>query len=106
MACRICFLIALLGWSEAIPAQEMPPWLAKAYAVKIPEVDLTDKVEKHRIFGAERQWPDHWTARGLVAKKHPSVTQNPQLKYLPEYKEFVAGKDRLPRPRLGERGGG
>ncbi len=103
---RISFLIALLGWSETIPAQEMPSWLVEAYAVKIPEVDLTDKVAKHRIFGAARQWPDHWTARGLVGNKAPSVRDNPQLKSLPEYKDFVAGKQRLPRPTLDEHGGG
>ncbi|MBN1553149.1 MAG: exo-alpha-sialidase [Phycisphaerae bacterium] len=86
--------------------KDMPEWLAKAYSVDIPEVNLTDKVEMHRIFGADRQWPDHWTVRGQTAGEHPSVRDNPPLKSIPEYAAFVAGNERPRRPEPGERGGG
>ena len=80
-ACRICFLIALLGWSEAIPAQEMPTWLAEAYAVKIPEVDLDPEGgEISNLRSPKGSGLTIGRRTGLGGKKHPSVRYNPQLK--------------------------
>ena len=73
---------------------------------EIREIDLTDIVQKYPIIATGEQWPDHWVARGIVGPDHPSVKSNPQLANIPEYADFVAGTENLPRPAPGAEGGG
>ncbi len=101
----IAVLIAIIQ-SPAAAIGQLPEWLAKAYAIEIPEVDLTDKIQKYPIVATGEQWPSHFELRGHRGKSHPSVRNNPQLATIPEYKEFIAGTERLRRPEPGSPGGG
>ena len=102
----VVLFIVLLGRLDTVSAQKMPYWMIEAYAAKIPEIDVTEDVQKYPIVATGVQWPDHWVARGIVGRKHPSVWQNPELASIPEYADFVAGTENPPRPKPGSAGGG